>query len=185
MGDRKKSTVELAGETAAMEYFERRKPSYLPFYIARHGRLARRRLLFARSKEHALKHIDIRIGCLALFWICVFIIVMIILISLLRDLILTHISNPIATQIFTENEKLIFPDVTICPVAPFSNSSLPSSDVDKLNKLKNSVVQKLRYAGLHPNYINTQAAMLIQLATQRRRSTLISNKLNQGQESSI
>lgn len=167
------STAGLEGEAAAMEYFERRKPSYLPYYIARHGRLARRRLLHARSKEHALKHIDIRIGWLALFWLLVFIIVMAILIALLKDLILTHISNPVATQILSENEILVFPDVTICPVAPFSNFSMPQEDLAGLETLKSRVVQKLKYAGLHPTDLNVQAAMLIQLATHRRKFTSI------------
>lgn len=164
--------MRLAGEAAAMEYFDKRKPSYLPYYIMRHRRLARRRLLHARSKEHALKHVDIRIGCLALFWIIVFILVMTILIILLRDIIIAYISHPISTQILSENKVLPYPDVTICPVSPLSNDSSDQGYVEKLEELKRQAKQKLIYAGLHPNQPNVEAAMLIQLAMDRRKHYL-------------
>ncbi|VDD82168.1 unnamed protein product [Mesocestoides corti] len=178
MGTLKESTeqTELAGEATAMEYFEKRTPSYLPYYITRHKRLARRRFLHARSKEHALKHINIRTGWLAIFWIIVFLVVMFILYMLLRDLLVTYFSNPIATQILTEHSNLPFPDVTICPVSPFSKRSLSQKEVDELDDLQKQVKQKLNYAGLHASDANVQAAMLIQLATQRRRTQLESYK---------
>ncbi|VDO14051.1 unnamed protein product [Rodentolepis nana] len=154
-------SMRQAREAEALGYFDKRKPSYLPYYITRHRHLARRRLHHARSKEHALKHIDIRKGWLALFWIVVFLVVMTILCYLLMDILSVYVSHPIATQILTENEPLLFPDVTICPVSPVSYGS--NSSLEKLNEIKDYVTQKLKYAGLPTNDKNIEAALLIQL----------------------
>nr|CUU99024.1 hypothetical transcript [Hymenolepis microstoma] len=77
-----------------------------------------------------------------------------------------YISHPISTQILTENEPILFPDVTICPVSPVSYGS--DSTLEKLNEIKYYVTQKLKYAGLPPNDVNVEAALLIQLATNRK-----------------
>lgn len=160
-----RSSTRILGEAAAMEYFDVRKPSYLPYYIARHKYLAKRRLRHARSKEHALKHFDIRTGWLALFWIAVFIVVMTLMCNLLKDIIIDYISHPIATQILTENEPLKFPDVTICPVSPITYKS--NTTLEKINELKKHVQLKLKYAGLPSDDKNVEAAMLIQLAMEK------------------
>lgn len=159
------------GETAAMEYFEKKTPSVLPYHITRHRRVAKLRFMHARSKEHALKHLDIRTGWLALFWLIVFGVVMTCLVLLLRDLFLTYFSNPIATQILTEHTQLLFPDVTICPVSPFSKSSMTPEELLEMDDLKQQVISKLVYAGLHLTDANIQAAMLIQLGMKSSKFT--------------
>ncbi len=160
------------GEVAAMEYFERKVPSTLPYYIVQHRRLAKIRFHHARSKEHALKHVDMRTGWLALFWILVYLAVMVILLLLLKDLIWTYFSRPVATQIFTDSAPLPFPDVTVCPISPISNLTMTDDERTEMDDLKARVKQTLEYAGLPTTADNVHSAMLIQIALEK--GTLVS-----------
>ncbi|KAL7054592.1 hypothetical protein AAHC03_025931 [Spirometra sp. Aus1] len=140
------------------------RTSMLPYLIQEHKRLAARRFCHARSKENGLKHLDIRTGWLAIFWLLTFFFVMWLLLMLLVDIVTSYLANPVATQIKAEDGELEFPDVTVCPKSPFG-SGISKTELKALEALRERVKKKLQDAALESTKGNVQAAMLIQLAT--------------------
>ncbi|VDN13106.1 unnamed protein product, partial [Dibothriocephalus latus] len=134
------------GENAAEPSFldkAANRTSMLPYYIREHKRLAARRFCHARSKENGLKHLDIRTGWLALFWLATFFGVMGLLVMLLVDIVTSFLANPVATQIKAEDGDLEFPDVTVCPKSPFTSGS-SAAELKSLQALRESIKKKLK-----------------------------------------
>ncbi|VDL89514.1 unnamed protein product [Schistocephalus solidus] len=156
------------GESATKPSFvdeNANRTSMLPYLILEHKRLAARRFRHARSKENGLKHLDIRTGWLAIFWLMTFFGVMWLLLMLLVDIVTSYMAMPVATQIKAEDGDLEFPDVTVCPKSPFASGISPT-ELKALQALRESVRKKLQDAALESTTGNVQAAMLIQLATE-------------------
>ncbi|CAH8662735.1 unnamed protein product [Heterobilharzia americana] len=146
---------------------EPREVSNLPYYIAYHRKLADRLFLHARGKENGLKHVDIRKGFLAIFWIIVFIIIMVINIMMASNLFEQYDSARVATQIKAEQDVMIFPDVTICAKVPFyvddaKVNNENTTDYD-LKTIENLISKKLGDSSLKQTKSNIEAALLIQM----------------------
>ncbi|CAH8466156.1 unnamed protein product [Dicrocoelium dendriticum] len=146
--------------------------STLPYHIARHRKIADGCFAHARSKEHGLKHIDLRKGLLALFWILVFLLVMSILVSMITDLITSYVAMPVATQIKAEQEVLHFPDLSVCTKVPFylsdETSSVNNETLDvNLQEMRNSIVKRMKDASIKITEAGIQGAFLIQMATKQ------------------
>ncbi|CAL8090116.1 unnamed protein product [Calicophoron daubneyi] len=141
----------------------------LPYYIARHRKMAVSCFTHARSKEHGLKHIDIRKGILALFWIAVFIVVFAIMISMIEQLTNAYKENPVATQIKAEQDILEFPDISVCAKVPFYVEK--NNSADRLGQLLYSIEKniraKLKDASVRITDASVQSALLIQMATRQ------------------
>ncbi|KAF6772132.1 hypothetical protein AHF37_09458 [Paragonimus kellicotti] len=147
------------------------KTSILPYHIARHRKMANSCFVHARSKEHGLKHIDLRKGVLAIFWIIVFLLVMSILFTMITDLTQGYIAMPVATQIKAEQEEMQFPDISICTKVPFYTEIDPyknNKSMDRLlREIRESVVKKLKDASVKITEAGVQGALLIQMATRQ------------------
>ncbi|KAA3679048.1 uncharacterized protein DEA37_0006484 [Paragonimus westermani] len=147
------------------------KTSILPYHIARHRKMANSCFVHARSKEHGLKHIDLRKGVLAIFWIVVFLLVMSILFAMITDLTQGYIAMPVATQIKAEQEEMQFPDISICTKVPFYTEIDPhknNKSMDRLlHEIRESVVKKLKDASVKITEAGVQGALLIQMATRQ------------------
>ncbi|TGZ71182.1 hypothetical protein CRM22_002781 [Opisthorchis felineus] len=150
--------------------------SVLPYYIARHRKMADSCFTHARGKEHGLKHIDIRKGILALFWIVIFFIVMCILFTMISDLIIAYVAMPVATQIKAEQQSLRFPDVTICTKVPFyvgadEDKLTNKSDSDSLDEIllemRKSIVNKMRDSAVKITEDGVTGALLIQMVSRQ------------------
>ncbi|VEL33384.1 unnamed protein product [Protopolystoma xenopodis] len=148
--------------------------SELPYFIAYRRQQAEKLFFHARSKEHGLKHVDIRTGILAIFWLIVVALVFMLLIKLLSNVIIGYVSSPVATQIKAEHTSIIFPDVTICAKSPFniqrkeaadSADAGETFDADYFTDLHSNVKRSLVDASLKLTNGSIQAAMLIQMAT--------------------
>ncbi|THD22827.1 FMRFamide-activated amiloride-sensitive sodium channel [Fasciola hepatica] len=152
------------------------KFSTLPYYIARHRKMADVCFEHARSKEHGLKHLDIRKGGLALFWIGVFLIVTGISTSMITDLVRAYLAVPVATQIKAEHDAFEFPDISICAKSPFytdvSNTTRNLSIGNLLHQIQSSVTKKMADASVKVTTAGIQSALLIQMAT-RQDDTLL------------
>ncbi|KER21185.1 hypothetical protein T265_10438 [Opisthorchis viverrini] len=155
--------------------------SVLPYYIARHRKMADSCFTHARGKEHGLKHIDIRKGILALFWIVVFFVVMCILFTMISDLIIAYVAMPVATQIKAEQQSLRFPDVTICTKVPFyvgadedklTNKSDSDSLDEMLLEMRRAIVNKMRDSAVKITEDGVTGALLIQMVS-RQDDTLL------------
>ncbi|KAF7259330.1 hypothetical protein EG68_03350 [Paragonimus skrjabini miyazakii] len=147
------------------------KTSILPYHIARHRKMANSCFVHARSKEHGLKHIDLRKGVLAIFWIIVFLFVMSILFTMITDLTQGYIAMPVATQIKAEQEEMQFPDISICTKVPFYTEIDPDKNNKSMDRLlrqiRESVVKKLKDASIKITEAGVQGALLIQMATRQ------------------
>ncbi|OON17456.1 hypothetical protein X801_06705 [Opisthorchis viverrini] len=134
----------------------------------------------ARGKEHGLKHIDIRKGILALFWIVVFFVVMCILFTMISDLIIAYVAMPVATQIKAEQQSLRFPDVTICTKVPFyvgadedklTNKSDSDSLDEMLLEMRRAIVNKMRDSAVKITEDGVTGALLIQMVSRQAHET--------------
>nr|CAH8872230.1 unnamed protein product [Trichobilharzia regenti] len=150
------------------------KVSNLPYYIAYHRKRADRLFLHARGKENGLKHVDIRKGFLAIFWIIVFIVTMIVFIMMATNLFEQYDSGRVATQIKAEQDVMIFPDVTICAKVPFyvddENAKNENTTDYILKKSEELIRKKLRDSSLRQTKSNIEAALLIEMAMKRENS---------------
>ncbi|VDP91966.1 unnamed protein product [Echinostoma caproni] len=168
--------IQESGEDTDTQSNEPVQTSRLPYYIARHRKMADSCFEHARSKEHGLKHLDLRKGFLALFWIGVFLLVMSVLISMITGLVQSYLAMPVATQIKAEQDVFEFPDVSICAKSPFymdrTQFGQNSSAENILNRIQSTVLNKLRDASVKVTTAAIQSALLIQMAT-RQDDTLL------------